>query len=106
MPPSYEGPPIQAACMAVPIRRQGTHKQDAIPSLEALGRLRWKDTVQLGEQPGDNPGALRWEDTAQPAVSLGDNPGALRWEDTGQLAVSPEDNPGVLRWEDTGQLAV
>ena len=97
MPPSYEGPPIQAACMAVPIRRQGTHKQDAIPSLEALGRLRWKDTVQLAVSPGDNPGALRWEDTAQPAVSLGDNPGALRWGDTAQREVLPEDNPGVLR---------
>ena len=78
MPPSYGGPPIQAACMAVPTRRQGTHKQDAIPSLEALGRLRWKDTVQLGEQPGDNPGALRWEDTAQREVLPEDNPGVLR----------------------------
>ena len=78
MPPSYEGPPIQAACMAVPIRRQGTHKQDAIPSLEALGRL-------------------RWEDTAQPAVLPENNPGALRWEDTAQREVLPEDNPGVLR---------
>ena len=78
MLPSYGGPPIPAACMAVPTRRQGTHKQDAIPSLEALGRLRWKDTVQLGEQPGDNPGALRWEDTAQREVLPEDNPGVLR----------------------------
>ena len=89
MPPSYEGPPIQAACMAVPIRRQGTHKQDAIPSLEALGRLRWKDTVQLGEQPGDNPGALRWEDTAQPAVWPEDN---LDFEAEG----CPQDLPDMV----------
>ena len=78
MPPSYEGPPIQAACMAVPTRRQGTHKQDAIPSLEALGRLRWEDTGQLAVSPGDNPGALRWEDTAQREVLPEDNPGVLR----------------------------